>query len=103
MDLNIINEEDKPLLSRKEYKFSTEFKGATPKRLELRDAIARKVKGEPELTVVKHIFNKYGAEGAEIIAHVYTKKEDMTRYEHKKLLARHSEKKEEKKEAAAAN
>ncbi|MFH1064662.1 MAG: hypothetical protein V1729_06270 [Candidatus Woesearchaeota archaeon] len=101
MDLEILKERDMPLMSRKRYTLNATFKGATPTRLAIRDALSKKVKSEPELTVVKHIYNSYGTEKAKIIAHAYSKKEDLLRYENKELLDKHASKKEEKAEAAA--
>ncbi|MFC1741713.1 30S ribosomal protein S24e [Nanoarchaeota archaeon] len=102
MDLEITKERDLPLLSRKRYSFFATFKGATPNRLQIRDEIAKKVKSDPELTVVRHIYNRYGIEKAKVIAHVYTKKEDMDKFEDKGLVEKHTAKKKEKAEEAPA-
>ncbi|MBW2972404.1 hypothetical protein KY359_05185 [Candidatus Woesearchaeota archaeon] len=96
MDLELKKEREMPLLSRKRYTFYMEFKGPTPTRMKIRDAVASKVKGKPELTVIKHVYNRYGIEKAKVIAHVYSSKEDLAKYEDKKLLDKHAEKKEEK-------
>ncbi|NQU79272.1 hypothetical protein HQ545_05910 [Candidatus Woesearchaeota archaeon] len=97
MDLQILKERDTPLLSRKRYTFEMVFSGATPSRLVIRDEIAKKVKSEPVLTIIKHVYNKYGSEKAKVIAHVYSKKEDMERLEDKVLVDKHK-KPEPKKE-----
>ncbi len=76
-----------------------DFKGATPSRMKIRDAVAKQVKGDPELTIIKHIYTKYGVEKAKIIAHVYNNKEDMAKYEDKKLLTKHEKKEKPKEEA----
>jgi ribosomal protein S24E len=102
MDLDITKERDMPLLSCKRYTMFIGFKGATPDRKKVRDELAKKVKADPELTVIKHIYTRYGVERAKVIANVYSKKEDMLRLEEKQLLSKHSDKKpEEKKEQAA--
>ncbi|MBU2561106.1 MAG: hypothetical protein KKD17_02330 [Nanoarchaeota archaeon] len=101
MDLELLKERDMPLLSRKRYTFFLNFKGPTPTRKQIRDAIAAKTKSDAALTVVKHIYNRYGVERAKIIANVYSKKDDMLRFEDKSLLDKHAEKKEEAKEQAA--
>jgi ribosomal protein S24E len=99
MDLNMQKEREMPLMSRKRYTFSVGFKGSTPSRKDIRNAIATKVKADPELTIVKHIYTRFGAENARVIANVYADKKDMQSYEDKKLIEKHSEKKaEEKKE-----
>lgn len=99
MDLNILKERDTPLLSRKRYTFEMDFKGATPSRIEIRDAVAKKVKSEPELTIIKHVYTRYGVEKAKIIAHVYSNKEEMAKLEQKVLVDKHVVKKEEKAES----
>jgi ribosomal protein S24E len=102
MNMEIVKERDMPLLSCRRYTLFVEFKGATPARKQVRDEIAKKVKSDPELTIVKHIYNRYGVERAKVIANVYSKKEDMLKLEDKQLLSKHSDKKpEEKKEQAA--
>ncbi len=101
MELNILKERETPLLSRKRVTIEVTFKGPTPKRDELRTAIATKMKADKGLTIIKHIYTRYGVEKAKVIAHIYTKKEDMVRYEEKGVLKKH-EKKEEKKEGAEA-
>ncbi|MBW2997647.1 hypothetical protein KY349_04880 [Candidatus Woesearchaeota archaeon] len=102
MDLKILKERDTPLLSRKRFTFEVSFKGPTPTRTQLRDAIASNVKADKELTVVKHIYTRYGVEKAKVMAHVYTDKNDLVRYEEKGVLAKHMKKKEEKKEKEEA-
>ncbi|MBW2967976.1 hypothetical protein KY362_05815 [Candidatus Woesearchaeota archaeon] len=89
MEVSILKERDTPLLSRKRYTLEIGFKGATPSRLQVRDEIANKLKADKALTVVKHVYNRYGIEKSRVIAHVYTKKEDMLRYEEKGLLEKH--------------
>ena len=101
MDMTLLKERDTPLLSRKRCTLEVHFKGATPSRKQIRDEIAKKLKSDPELTVVKHIYTRHGVEKAKVIANIYTKKEDMLRFEDKGMLEKHSDKKEEKGEAKA--
>jgi small subunit ribosomal protein S24e len=98
MELTMLKERETPLMSRKRYTFEIDFKGATPTRRQIRDAVATKVKGEPELTVIKHIYNRYGVEKAKVITHIYTDKKAMEKFEEKDLLDKHLEKKKEPKE-----
>ncbi|MBW2964960.1 hypothetical protein KY363_05885 [Candidatus Woesearchaeota archaeon] len=101
MDIEIRKERDLPLMSKKRYTMLIGFKGATPSRIEIRDALAKKVKAEPSLTVIKHIYTRYGVEKAKVIAHVYNTKEDMAKYEEKVLLEKHAPKKAEAAATAA--
>jgi ribosomal protein S24E len=96
MEIEITKEREMPLLSRKRYTFFVGFKGTTPSRKQVRDELAKKVKSDPELTIIKHIYNRYGVERAKVIANVYSKKEEMLKLEDKDLLGKHSDKKEEK-------
>ena len=102
MDLELTKERDLPLLSRKRYSFFTTLKGPTPTRAKIRDAIALNFKSDHELTVVRHIYNRYGVEKAKVIAHVYSKKEDMEKKEENIIIEKQKAKKEEKKEEPAA-
>jgi len=103
MDIEITKETELPLMSRKRLKIVADFKGATPSRVQLREAISKKTKSEPELTVIKHIYNRFGTEKAKVIAHVYAKKEDMEEYEDKALLDKQTGKKKKGAAAPAAS
>ena len=96
MDLELIKEREMPLMSKKRYSFYLTFKGVTPTRNDIKGSVAKKVNSDPALTVIKHIYNRYGVEKAKIIANVYSKKEDMERFEEKSTLKKHEAKKEEK-------
>ena len=101
MDLKLLKERETPLLSRKRATFEATFKGSTPTRDSVREAVAKLLKTDKELTIIKHIYTSYGLEKTKIIAHIYSKKEDMQRYEEKSVLKKHEKKeapKEEKKE-----
>jgi ribosomal protein S24E len=95
MNLEITKERDTPLLSRKRYSLYLDFSGKTPSRLQIRDAVAAKIKSDPKLTIIKHIYTRYGVQRAKVIANVYSKKEDLLRYEDKDLIKKHEEKKKE--------
>lgn len=99
MDMKVLKERETPLLSRKRITFEVNFNGVTPSRIQVRDAVAKKVSADKDLVIIKHVYNRYGIEQAKVIAHVYDKKEDLMRYEEKVLIDKHVEKKAE--EAAA--
>ena len=101
MDLKLLKERETPLLSRKRVTFEATFKGPTPTRDAIQEAVSKALKTDKELTIIKHIYTRYGLEKTKIIAHIYSKKEDMQRYEEKSVLKKHEKKeapKEEKKE-----
>lgn len=98
MKLTILKERDTPLLSRKRVTCEVLYEGATPSRLELKKSVAKQLKADEKLVILKHIYTKFGKQKAKVIAHVYEKEEDLKKLEHEKLVAKHSPKKEEKKE-----
>jgi len=89
MEVKILKERETPLLARKRLTIEVEEKGATPSRLEVRDAIAAKQKANPKLTVIKHVYPRFGINKARVIAHIYGNEEDMKRYEDEGLLKKH--------------
>ncbi len=98
MEINILKERDTPLLSRKRFTLEIIKEGPTPSRSEIRDAVAVKLKSDKNLTIIKHVYPRYGVQKARVIAHVYEKEADLKRYEDEGMLKKH-EKPEAKKEA----
>ena len=92
MEIELKKERETPLLSRKRYVFDIKFEGATPSREIIRDAVAKKVNADRDLTIIKHVYNKYGMENAKVFAHVYDKKEDMMRIEESGTIKKHVKK-----------
>lgn len=105
--MNIINRKENPLIGRIEVKGEIIFQGATPSNDVVQKEVADKMKVDPSVVKVKSIYTKYGSTKAVVVAHVYTKKEDLDRFEPKKkekkaakaeeAEAKPAEKKEEKK------
>lgn len=100
MKLEITKERDTPLLSRKRVTLNLEYEGATPSRLDLKKAVAKKLNSKENLTIIRHVYTRFGKQKAKIIAHVYEKEEDMKAIEYAKVVGKHQEK-EEKKDAAS--
>lgn len=99
MEVKVEKERLTPLLARKRVTAHVSFQGKTPSRKELLDLIAHKLKAEKDLTIIKHIYTKFGAQDARVIAHVYSNLAALQRIEHKQLLKKHAEPQaEEKKE-----
>ena len=84
MNINILKQEKQPLLSRIEVSAKVEFKGSTPSREELKKGMAIKLKQKEELTVIKHIYNEFGAQEAEVEAFIYDDKKVMSILEKEK-------------------
>ena len=97
MELKVEKERSTPLLARKRVTAHVSFQGKTPSRKEIRDVIAQKLKAEKDLTIVKHIYTKFGAQDARVIAHVYSSAAELGRIEQKKLVKKHADVVEEKK------
>ncbi len=95
MALEILKERDTPLLSRKRVTAMIDFEGSTPSRLKIQSTISKKLDVDKSLTIVKHIYTRYGAQKAKVIAHIYSNKEDLNKFERDYLLKKHVEKKAE--------
>jgi len=109
MDLQIIKETNMPLLSRKVVEIEVGFtESKTPSNSQLKEAVAKLLKADPKLVVIKHIQQRFGTASAKIFAYVYTdestmkslEKESKVKYEEaKKDEGKKEEKKEESGEA----
>ena len=84
MNTNILKQEKHPLLSRIEISAKVEFNGSTPSRDDITKSIATKLKQKEELIVIKHIYNDFGAQEAEIEAFIYDDKKVMSVLEKEK-------------------
>ena len=104
MELTIEKQKETPLLSRTRITAVVSFDGATPKRKEIRDNLAKKVGENADLVIVKHVYQHFGKKKARVVANVYQDRKILEQLEHKNLVKKHSdqpqkeEKKEEKKE-----
>ncbi|MEM2459617.1 MAG: 30S ribosomal protein S24e [Candidatus Bathyarchaeia archaeon] len=82
MDVNIITETYNPLLKRKEVVFQIDHRevGSTPRRIEVKEALARILNRDPKLIFIRKIETKTGTRVSIGWANVY---ED---FEHAKLV-----------------
>ncbi len=97
MKLDIHKEMEAPLLARKRVTLIAEFEGATPSRKDFLKEVARKLKSDEKLTVIRHIYSKFGRQKAKVIVNVYENADAMKRLEEEGLVKKHAA--EEKKEA----
>ena len=90
MKVNIISEENNPLLKRKELTISIEHiqNGGTPKRSEVSNQIASLLKTNPQLVYVKNLETKTGTMIALGEANVYNSLEQAKLVEPKHIIAR---------------
>jgi len=97
MKLHIQKERDTPLLSRKRITAIVENQGSTPSREKLQEELAKALKADSSLVVIRRIFSRYGSQDVKIIAHLYTTKEKLVAIEDAFVQKKH-----EKKAAEAA-
>lgn len=99
MPLEIKKEKENPLLNRKRYTLSyISESNKTPARKALMKEAAKKI-GVPEDTVIiKHIYPKFGNTESKVLVDVYKDVATLEKFEDKKIIAKHRDKVEEKKE-----
>ncbi len=102
ISLEIIKKKEMPLLSRTRVVAVHSEKGPTVSRRQVRTQLAKQLKEDEEKVVIKHIYPQFGKKDSKIIANVYSKKEDMEKFENPSLVKKHAkeEAKEEGKEGA---
>ena len=78
MDLQIIKETDMPLLSRKVVEIEAGFaESKTPSNSQLKEAVAKLLKADPKMVVIRHIQQRFGTASAKVFAYVYTDESAM--------------------------
>lgn len=97
MELKITHEEYAPLLSLKRVTAHIKFTGKTPPYEEVTKVLAEKHKTKIELVQIKHVYNDYRAQSAEVIANIYDNEKAISELKDKKKPKKGA-KKEEKKE-----
>jgi len=88
MEGSIIKESSNPLLHRREVLLAISYKGATPSRERVREAVVAKLGSDPKLTVVKNIRQEAGMHRVVVVAYVYNNEEAMKRIEPLYVLKR---------------
>ena len=96
MELDIQNQNESPLLMRKRITAMATFeKKKTPTKIEMASEIAKKIKVDKKLVVVKHIYQKFGSNKAKIISHVYENEDMAKKLENDSLILKHLTKEEQ--------
>ncbi|MBN1385520.1 hypothetical protein JW968_00915 [Candidatus Woesearchaeota archaeon] len=103
MDVEVLKENETPLLSRKRYTLKIESTGATPSRKELIKAVSAKIKSNPNLTIIKHIYPQFGGKYTKLIAHVYKDMDALEKIEHEYLIKKHKDEKKKDENPAQAD
>lgn len=101
MEIKVVSEKHNPLLKRREVLFEIDHKqtGGTPRRFEVRKALAKLLNVELDLVYVKKFSTKTGTMSAVGTANVYQSAEQAKLVEPKYIILRNAppEKPEEKK------
>jgi small subunit ribosomal protein S24e len=88
MDVEIIDEEENPMLHRTDVRFQLVHDEATPSRLSVRDSLAAKLNKDAEEVVVHKLDTKYGMRKTVGYAKVYDTAEDARSVEQDYVLER---------------
>jgi len=83
MELNIVEKNEKILLSRTEVKATVSFTGAVPSTKDVKKSIASQLKADAKLVVVKNIYPKFKDNSADVLAYYYISEEEMKKNEPK--------------------
>ena len=107
MELEIIEQNDNPLLNRQEIKVVIKHnESSTPRRNQVIKSISEQLKANRELVIIDHLKNSYGKTETHGYAKIYSDKESLSKIETKPSLERHKDidshsSEEETKEAPA--
>lgn len=106
MDVNIISKTDNKLFGRKEILATLSFGAATPKRAEIKAAVANTIAANPEICVLRDVTNEFGVKRIKLLLYSYDSKELLMKNEPRHMLVREGlapkkEKKVKEKKAAA--
>ena len=99
MEVKINATSDNKLLERKEVEAEVSFAGPTPKKHDIKEAIAHKIGANPELVVLREVGNEYGRKTVKVSAHVYTDMDKLKKVEPEHLQKRMGMVEEKKPEA----
>jgi small subunit ribosomal protein S24e len=88
MDIDILSEEENPMLHRTDVRFKIVHEEATPSRLSVRDSLAAKLNKDSGEVVVHRLDTKYGMRKTIGYAKVYESAEDAADVEQEYMLER---------------
>lgn len=90
MEIEIISEEENPMLHRTDVQFEVTHEDATPERLSVRDSLAAKLDKSAEEVVVRTLDTKFGMRKTAGEAKVYETPEYAADIEQEYVLERNS-------------
>ncbi|MFQ3320108.1 MAG: small subunit ribosomal protein S24e [Natronomonas sp.] len=88
MDVEIIEEDENPMLHRTDVRFQLTHEEATPSRLSVRDSLAAKLNKDSSEVVVHKLDTKFGMRKSVGYAKVYDSAEDAKEIEQEYVLER---------------
>jgi small subunit ribosomal protein S24e len=88
MDIEIVDEEENPMLHRTDVRFELTHEDATPSRLSVRDSLAAMLNKDSAEVVVRELDTKYGMRRTVGLAKVYDSAEDARDVEQEHMLER---------------
>ena len=88
MDVEILSEEENPMLHRTDVTFEVVHEEATPSRLSVRDSLAAKLNKDSDEVVVRELDTKFGMRKTVGYAKVYENAEDAQDVEQDHMLDR---------------
>jgi small subunit ribosomal protein S24e len=88
MDIEIISEEENPMLHRTDVRFKLTHEDATPSRLSVRDSLAAMLNRDSAEVVLRELNTKYGMRRTIGIAKVYDSPTDARDVEQAHMLER---------------
>ncbi|MBU0665964.1 MAG: hypothetical protein ABIC91_04770 [Nanoarchaeota archaeon] len=102
MILTIIKQEEQPLMNRNKVEANLSFTATTPSRKDVQKDMAKQVKAELGLVMIKSIHSGFGRNIAEVKAYIYKNKKALENCEQKHIIKRHEETKTEATKEAEA-
>jgi ribosomal protein S24E len=89
MDMKIIKQE-KSALPRHDVHAFVAFEETTPSRHSIRQSLAKKMKADEKLVIIRHIYNNYGTNESVIYAYIYDNEEALNAIEYAKMIAKNN-------------
>ncbi|AEH36718.1 30S ribosomal protein S24e [Halopiger xanaduensis] len=101
MDVDIVSEEDNPMLHRTDVTFELTHEDATPERLQVRDSLAAKLNKDADEVVIRNLNTKFGMRKTVGEAKVYESADFAREVEQDHMLERNKIGVEEEADAEA--
>ena len=88
MEVTIKNNIENKLIGRKDLTVHVAYTEAPPKRVEVRDAIAKETGVDAKLIIIKKLENDFGMRTMDCDARIYSDEKIMNKFELKHLISR---------------